>query len=115
MASSFTKLDAYTRACDVADELYTQVATWPSFDKWTTGKQIVRSADSIGANIAESTGRWHPNDKRQFLYFARGSACETEHWIRTAERRGLLRPGTHERLDDVARPLNGLINKTAPK
>jgi four helix bundle protein len=30
---------------------------WSSFDRWTVGQQMVRSADSIGANIAEAAGR----------------------------------------------------------
>jgi hypothetical protein len=36
---------------------------------------------------------------------------ETEHWIAEAEALDLLAPGMTERLDPIARPLNGLIRK----
>jgi four helix bundle protein len=75
--------------------------------------QLVRAADSIGANIAEATGRWHPADKRRLFIIARGSLYETEHWLLRAEKRGLARPRS-ERLDDLARALNGLIKRPVP-
>jgi four helix bundle protein len=71
----------------------------------------MRAADSVGANIAEAAGRWHTADKRRLLMIARGSLNELEHWILTAERSGLLTPGTVERVDPVARALNGLIRR----
>jgi four helix bundle protein len=112
--SDFRDLAAYKRACDLADDIWRQVARWESHERWTTGVQLVRAVDSIGANIAEATGRWHRRDQLQFLRVARGSLFETEHWITTAERRGLLEPGTSDRLDGIARPLSGLINKRTP-
>ena len=43
--------------------------------------QLIRSASSIGANIAEGYGRNNPREYRQFLGIARGSALETEYWL----------------------------------
>ena len=114
MASSFRDVDAYARAADLADDLHATVASWPSFELWTTGVQLIRAVDSIGANIAEALGRWHEADRRRLLIIARGSLYETEHWLLTGEHRKLLKPGTHKRVDDVARPLNGLIKRAAP-
>ena len=51
---------------------------------------------------------------RRLLWVARGSLRETEHWILRAEERGLLEPGTAARIDEIARPLNGLIQKRRP-
>jgi len=76
--------------------------------------QLLRAADSIGANIAESAGRWHTPDRRRLLFVARGSLYETEHWILRAEKRGLLADGYAERLDELARALNGLIRRATP-
>ncbi len=44
-------------------------------------KQIIRSATSIGANIAEGYGRYKGKEYERFLQIALGSAQETEHWL----------------------------------
>jgi four helix bundle protein len=49
----FQELRVYQLAEKLADAIWKIVAEWNFFDKDTIGKQIVRSADSIGANIAE--------------------------------------------------------------
>jgi len=102
---------AYRKSAAFADELYVVISRWPSFDRWSIGIQLVRAADSIGANIAEGAGRWHRDDQRRFLRIARGSLYETEHWIARAEARGLVEDGWSERLNEPARALNGLIRK----
>ena len=76
--------------------------------------QLLRSADSVAANIAEAVGRWHPNDRRRLLIVARGSLYETEHWLVRAEARGLLGPGAARPIDEIARTLNGLIRRAPP-
>ena len=111
MASNFTDLAAYQRAVALAADVYRAVARWPQFDRATVGAQLVRSVDAVGANIAEASGRWTKTDRRRALIIARGELHETEHWLRTARERGLLDWETHERIADIARPLNGLIHK----
>ena len=115
MASSFRQVDAYARAAALANEVHETVARWPSFELWSTGIQLVRAVDSIAANIAEALGRLHEADRRRLLIIARGSLYETEHWLLTAEHRGLIERDTHTRLNDIARPLNGLINRAGPR
>ncbi len=44
------------------------------------GTQIIRSADSVCANIAEGRGRHSDQDNRRFVKFARGSLYETVNW-----------------------------------
>src|SRR5512145_1039045 len=44
-------------------------------------RQIVRSAGSIGANIAEGHGRYSMAAYRNHLSIARGSATETDSWL----------------------------------
>ncbi|HKN93955.1 MAG TPA: four helix bundle protein [Thermoleophilaceae bacterium] len=114
MPSNFQQLIAYQRSVELAHELHTAVEYWPLLDRKTVGPQLIRSATSVGANIAEASGRWHERDRRQFLRIARGSLLETEHWVTYSERRGLLAHGTSTRVDEVARLLNGLIRKRAP-
>ncbi|MBD0314954.1 MAG: four helix bundle protein [Microcoleus sp. T3-bin5] len=50
---SFQQLRVYQFAEKISNELWFIVQKWDDFAKDTMGKQIVRSADSVGANIAE--------------------------------------------------------------
>jgi four helix bundle protein len=87
---SFDQLRVYQLAEKLADEVWDVVVIWNNFAKDTVGKQLVRAADSIGANIAEGCGRRSFQDNRRFIRIARGSLNETKHWLRRAFRRKLL-------------------------
>jgi four helix bundle protein len=104
----------YRLAVDLADELHAAVARWPEIDRLSVGLQLIRSADSVGATIAEAAGRWTTADKRRFLLIARGSLYETEHWIERAHRRGLIADDLDRRLADIARALNGMVKRPTP-
>lgn len=88
--TQFEELDVYRLSEDLADRIWDMVLTWSRFAQDTVGKQIVRSADSIGANIAEGSGRGTHRDNRRFVRDARASLYETKHWLRRAFRRKLL-------------------------
>jgi hypothetical protein len=55
----FEDLEVYKLAEKLANEIWHIVRDWDYFAKDTIGKQIVRSADSISANIAEGRGRYN--------------------------------------------------------
>jgi four helix bundle protein len=114
VSSKFRELRVYQRAVELAHELHSAVEHWPIFDRKTIGPQLIRAATSVGANIAEATGRWHENDRRHLLVVARGSLHETEHWIVYCEQRGLIARGTTDRTDEISRMLNGLIGRPPP-
>ena len=106
----FRDLEVYRRASALADQLWAAVGLWPSFEKWTVGHQMLRAADSVGANIAEGAGRYGAPDHRRLLFIARGSACELEHWMERAEARKLTIPEeAREEAMQVSRMLNGQI------
>jgi four helix bundle protein len=106
----FEDLAVYRRAGALSDDLRAAVSTWPALDQWTVGVQMIRSADSIGANIAEATGRFGVPDQRRVLFIARGSASELQHWLERAAARDLTVPkhATGES-QEIARMLAGLI------
>ncbi len=76
--TSFENLRVYQLSEILADSIWEISSKWNSFDRDTIGKQIVRSADSIGANIAEGCGRYGTQDNKRFGYFARGSLNENK-------------------------------------
>jgi len=88
--SGFEKLEVYRLAEELADGIWKSVRRWNVLDRDTVGKQMIRSADSIGANIAEGYGRAAPLDNRRCVRIALGSLYETKHWLRRAYRRELL-------------------------
>lgn len=84
------ELEVYQLAESFSDEIWFIVHEWDYFSKDTVGKQIVRSADSIGANIAEGYGRYHYKENRNFCYFSRGSIIETKGRLKKSKARKLL-------------------------
>src|SRR5437660_220257 len=97
--TNFETLRVYKLSESLAHEIWDVVSGWRAFAKGTVGRQVVRSADSIGANIAEGVGRGSYMDNRRFVRTARGSLNETRHWLRRAFRRQLLSAADVERLD----------------
>jgi four helix bundle protein len=104
----------YRHAEDLADRIWELVIAWDWFAKRVVGDQLARAADSIGANVAEAGGRFHPKDVRNFLYHSRGSLRETKYWLRRALKRGLIGPETAALLDadleQIAKEINESIN-----
>ena len=105
--TNFENLRVYNLSEQLANQIWDIVIGWEYFAKDTVGKQIVRSADSIGANIAEGEGRGSFQDNRRFCRIARGSLQETQHWLRRAFKRNLL---TKHQIDE----LKPLIEKLSP-
>lgn len=109
MASKrFQDLQVYQLTEKLSDEIWKIVETWDYLAKDTIGKQLVRSADSIGANIAEGVGRNSFQDNRRFAIIARGSLNETQHWLRRAYCRKILSA-------EEVNTLKLIINELAPK
>ena len=90
MATQLEDLRILKAAEEVADSVWRYVIGWDAFTRDVVGKQLARAADSIGANIAESYGRFHYGEKLQFLYYARGSLFETKYWLNRANARNLI-------------------------
>jgi four helix bundle protein len=103
----------YVEASEFADLVWDDVAHWPDFARDTVGRQFVRAADSVSANIAESYGRYHFSDRINFLYYSRGSLYECKHWVTRAHCRHLYDQAAFQRriasLQGLAISLNAYI------
>jgi len=110
MATSFEDLRILKAAEESADKIWKQVVQWDEFARDVVGKQMARAADSLGANIAESFGRFNFGEKLQFLYYARGSLFETKYWLNRAKVRELMSSTNVQEsislLTDIAKQLN---------
>jgi four helix bundle protein len=106
--SNFENLQVLQLAENLSDRIWHIVIKWSYFEKDTLGKQIFRASDSIGANIAEGSGRYNFADNRRFVKIARGSLHETRYWLKRAHMRQLL---TNEQVDN----LKSIINELSPK
>ena len=80
--TNFENLQIYKLSEKLADQIWKVVIRWEGLARDTLGKQLVRAADSIGANIAEGSGRGTEPELRRFLRISRGSLYETKHWLR---------------------------------
>ena len=63
---------------ELGEEVWSVVEKWNYFQKDTIGKQMVRAADSIAANLSEGFGRHHFRESINFSYYSRGSLYETK-------------------------------------
>jgi len=113
MGTDLSALESYRMAESLAQVVWGIVERWKPFARQTMGSQLIRAVDSVGANIAESHGRFYFGEKLQFLYYARGSLYETRHWLRLAWRRNLLQAEDNVRLTELLEPLAKSINSFA--
>lgn len=107
MRTKFVELRVYQMSEILADKVWTIVLGWNNLATDTVGKQLIRSVDSIGANISEGEGRGSHADNKRFVRIARGSLQETQHWLRRAYKRNLL---TAEQIEE----LKPLIDQLGP-
>jgi len=106
--TNFETLHIYRLSEVLADKVWRIVLNWNWFAKNTVGIQIVKAADSVGANIAEGSGRGSNPEYKRFLKISRGSLYETRHWLRRAFARRLL---TQQQVADLV----PIINELTPK
>ena len=108
--SGFEKLEVYRLSEELADAVWKFARDWTSLDRDTVGKQIIRAADSVGANIAEGYGRSTPADNRRCVRIAIGSLYETKHWLRRAYQRQLIDSSQIEHLKPLLDKLLPMLN-----
>lgn len=107
------ELEVYEEAMRIGEVVWGIVAKWDFFAKDTVGKQWVRSADSMAANLSEGFGRFHHKENKQYGYYSRGSLFETKTWLTKAHNRSLIPEESFQELsgtlDTLGRRLNAYI------
>jgi len=108
--TNFERLEIYQLAEKLSGLIWAIAMEWKNLAQHTVAPQIVRSADSIGANIAEGSGRGSDKDYLRFLRISRGSLYETKHWLRLAYSRKLLSQAQIEELKPIIEELTPKLN-----
>ncbi len=110
MVKDFEDLRVYQLAEEISDHIWEMTLTWDGFARDTVGKQLVRAADSIGANIAEGTGRGSFPDNRRFVRIARGSYKEVRHFLRRSHKRKLISKASTDQIGPLMKELGPKLN-----
>lgn len=105
------RLEVYQLARELSD------LSWEVFQKMNwhqqkiIGDQFIESVDSIGANIAEGYGRYHPADRIKFYYNSRASMSEAiEHWLELLLRRNFIAEEPNQSIKQCATKLSLKLN-----
>ena len=94
---NFSNLDVYQRANSIFPKVYKLVRSWNHNDQKEIGSQLIRSANSIHANIAEGAAK-SKKDFARHIGTALGSCDETRSHISDAFNVGLITKEVKEQL-----------------
>jgi four helix bundle protein len=116
---SVEELKVYNLAMELGEKVWDIVDKWNFFVKDTVGKQLVKAADSIAANLSEGFGRYHYLENKNFSYYSRGSLYETKTWIIKAHNRKLINDSSFlllsNDIDCIGKMLNNYIKSIGSK
>lgn len=113
------ELQVYQLAMEIGEKIWIIVKDWNYFEKDTIGKQLVRAADSVAANLSEGFGRFHFKEAKNFSYYSRGSLFETKTWLTKANNRNLIKEEDflkfEKEINIIEIKLNNYINSIGKK
>ena len=113
------KLEIYKLSLLLSNIVWKIYVKLPNDLKYNIGNQVIRSIDSVGANIAEGYGRFHYKDSIKFYYNARGSLWESKHWIYLLYKRDLIDNEQYKEimncLEILGKKLNNFIKRIKDK
>ena len=110
MIHSLEDFKTYNLAMKFGQEVWDIVQRWDYFSKDTIGKQLVKSTDSIAANLSEGLGRYHFKEIINFSYYSRGSLFETKTWLTKAKDRQLISLDEFDQLITTSDIIGKMIN-----
>ncbi len=109
----FEKLEVYQRAVDFAEKVAELTQTFPPKGNSHLIDQLGRASVSISLNIAEGNGRWHPKDRRNFFWIARGSVFECVPLLELCRRKRLITDEGHTSLKAELEVLSKMLTELA--
>jgi four helix bundle protein len=110
IVADFKDLRVYRASVDLTAEIYATTAEFPADERFGITQQLRRASTSIGANIAEGTGRATTRELARFIDIARGSAHEVEHFLVLGQRLGYLSPASYDALTAQVRSIQQMLS-----
>jgi len=111
----FTQLKVWQKSFELTSEIYKITATFPTFETYAMKSQIIRSASSIAANIAEGNGQLYKKKEINFYNNSLGSATETKNWLLIALNQNYITKDQFNNLDarltEIIKMLIGCIKR----
>jgi four helix bundle protein len=116
---SFEDLEIWRLSHSLVLEIYKIIKSFPKTENYILTKQIIRSAQSIPANIAKCMGRFYKKELTQFLIIARGSVEKTKYHLILAKDLGYIDTNTFENFKNnytlLGKKINSLISSIKSK
>lgn len=111
----YRELKVWEKGMTLAEMVYALARQMPKEEQYRMTAQMLRSAASVPANIAEGYQRGTRKDYANFISIARGSLAETETFLQLATRVKLLNKDATapalELADELSKMLFALRNK----
>lgn len=112
----FRELKVWQKGVDFFEQVVQDVKKFPKSEvSRVITNQILRSASSISANIAEGYGRRKGAEYIHYLYIARGSANESLDWYEKIRRLRYINVETFKKreslIEEIRAMLTGMIDK----
>jgi len=104
------ELQVYQLSMELAEKIWNVIDSWNYFARSTLGKQLIRAADSIAANLSEGFGRYYYKENKQFCFYSRGSLFEVKTWLSKAHNRNLISDEEFSNFEDDLTKLGIKLN-----
>ena len=109
----FRELQVWHKAHALTLDVYRATKSFPKDELYGLTSQIRRAAVSIGANVAEGSGKNSKADFGRFLQIALGSASELEYELLLSRDLGYVVPEIYQQLSEhvieIKKMLTGFI------
>ena len=115
MPQDHKKLDVYNKAFEFTKDIYRATASFPKEEIYGVTNQLRRASSSIGANIAEGSGRSTNKDFASFLHNSMGSIKECEHFLYLSKDLNYLSSHKYEELKNNLESIGKMLNKFIQK
>ncbi|NLA75508.1 MAG: four helix bundle protein [Deltaproteobacteria bacterium] len=98
----FTDIEAWKLVKELCTELYKIARLLPPEEKYNLASQMMRSAVSCTANIAEGYGRFHYQENIQFCRISRGSMYEAQDHLITCFDNNYINKEAYEKTYNIS-------------